>query len=359
MDQQQQEQLTTQIEIARNQLNTDRLDVSFGEIMSMYERQEIIIKPAFQRFFRWDIEQRTRFIESVLLGIPVPPIFVAEDKDGVWELVDGLQRISTILSFFGVLKSEDEGIRKNNNWRLIAGDRLEALDGFTYETLPNLFRLNIKRATCRVEILRWTTDYDMRFELFNRLNTGGSPLTPQEVRNCIYRDISTDFNDFIERLAKNQDFIEVVDLSKEQRERLYDQELVLRFMSLYNMSEGDIKTGLAQHMSSFMKKALEQKDPKFDYDKYENLYSNVFKLLKPLGRNIFRNTQNRFTPTRYDIITIGIAENYDRYQSKSQAEIMLKINQIDHDDTITSSGGDSQKGRILKRLEKARSIFGN
>ncbi|MFN6036372.1 MAG: DUF262 domain-containing protein, partial [Dolichospermum sp.] len=75
----------------------------------MYEDKEIVIKPAFQRYFRWDEEQRTRFIESILLGIPIPPIFVAEDGDGVWELVDGLQRISTVLSFFGVLKSEDEG----------------------------------------------------------------------------------------------------------------------------------------------------------------------------------------------------------------------------------------------------------
>ena len=90
--------LKEQIETQRNLLSTDRLDVSFGEIMSMYERREIIIKPAFQRYFRWDLDQKTRFMESILLGIPIPPIFVAEDGDGVWELVDGLQRISTVLS---------------------------------------------------------------------------------------------------------------------------------------------------------------------------------------------------------------------------------------------------------------------
>jgi hypothetical protein len=73
-------------------------------------------KPAFQRYFRWNQEQRTRFVESILLGIPIPPIFVAEDGSGVWELVDGLQRVSTILSFFGVLRSEDEGIKSKNGW---------------------------------------------------------------------------------------------------------------------------------------------------------------------------------------------------------------------------------------------------
>ena len=99
-----------------------------------------------------------------------------------------------------------------------------------------------------------------------------------------------------------------------------------------------------------------EENPEFDYSGYEDIYSNVFSLLRPLGRSIFRNKQGRFTPTRYDVITIGIAENYEKYQSKSREEIMAKINQID--DTIMSSGGDSQKGRILKRLEEARRIFG-
>ena len=131
------ELLKNQIEEQRNLLNTDRLDLSFGEIISMYERKELIIKPAFQRYFRWDEEQRTRFVESLLLGIPIPPIFVAEDKIGVWELVDGLQRVSTVLSFFGVLRSEDEGIRSKNNWLMTAGDRVDRLEGFSYETIPD------------------------------------------------------------------------------------------------------------------------------------------------------------------------------------------------------------------------------
>jgi uncharacterized protein with ParB-like and HNH nuclease domain len=89
LDRQQQE-LENEINYARNNLTTDRLDMSYGEIMSMYERGEIIIDPDFQRLFRWSTFQKTRFIESILLGIPTPPIFVAEDDEGRWELVDGL-----------------------------------------------------------------------------------------------------------------------------------------------------------------------------------------------------------------------------------------------------------------------------
>ncbi|MBT9098977.1 DUF262 domain-containing protein [Methylovulum psychrotolerans] len=349
--------LTKQIEEQRNLLSTDRLDLSFGEIMRMYQDGDIIIKPAFQRYFRWDIEQRTRFIESILLGIPIPPIFVAADSKGVWELVDGLQRVSTMLSFFGMLKSEDEGIKSKNNWELIEGDRVEALAGFTYETMPELFKRSLKRATCRVEILNWNSNYDMRFELFNRLNTGGSPLTAQEIRNCIYRDISTEFNDFLKRIAENKDFLALICLDDEQIERLYHEELALRFVSLYDNMD-NVKTGLAQHMTAFMKKALE--DDKFDYLKYENIFSDIFSLLLPLGKEIFHK-RGRLITTIYDIVTIGVAENYDYYKYKDPNVIMEKIrkNQADIDTIITSSSGNGQKGRIINRLKEARRIFGN
>ena len=353
------EKLKIQIEEQRNLLTTDRLDVSFGEIMSMYERKEIVIKPAFQRYFRWDEEQRTRFIESILLGIPIPPIFVAEDGNGVWELVDGLQRISTVLSFFGVLSSEDQGIREKNNWKLIEGERVQALEGFTYETIPNQFRLNIKRATCRVEILRSNSAYDMRFELFNRLNTGGSPLTTQEIRNCIYRDISPKFNDFLKELAANQDFRTLIDLSNEQYEQLYDEELALRFISLYQNLE-NVQTSIAQHMTNFMENALKNKS--FDYARYGKIFSEVFALLKPLGKQIFRQKDGNFATALYDFITIGVAENYDYYKSQPLSVISNKISEVRNDSLLikfSRRGGNNQKARIINRLTEAKRIFGN
>jgi len=355
------ERLKIEIEEQRNLLNTDRLDVSFGELMSMYERKEIVIKPAFQTYLRWDQEQKTRFIESILLGIPIPPIFVAEDGDGVWELVDGLQRVSTVLSFFGILRIEDNGIQsEKNNWVLSEGERVHSLEGFTYETIPNQFRLNIKRATCRVEILRWNSNYDMRFELFNRLNTGGSPLTPQEIRNCIYRDISSKFNDFLKEIADNQDFRTLIDLSYEQYEQLYDEELALRFISLYR-NLNNVKTSISQHMTAFMKSALDNEN--FDYDEYKHIFSQVFALLQPLGREIFRQPDGKFATALYDVITIGVGENYDHYKSQPPEIILNKIdNEVRTDEVLikfSRKGGNNQKTRIINRLREAQRIFSN
>ena len=99
--------LQDQIEKQRQQIHTDSYPMSIGEWISLYENGEIDIHPEFQRFFRWSSTHKTRLIESILLGIPIPQIFVSQRKDGVWDVVDGLQRLSTIYQFAGILRDED------------------------------------------------------------------------------------------------------------------------------------------------------------------------------------------------------------------------------------------------------------
>ena len=178
--------LLKELEKSRNELKTDKLDMSYGEIISTYQRGDLIISPVFQRHYRWESDQKTRFVESILLGIPTPPIFVAENNEGRWELVDGLQRISTVTSFLGELKEEDK-----NNWAMEEGDIIKNFRGYKFDDLPYKLQLHIRRAPCRIEIIKWDSAYDMRYELFKRLNTGGTPLTQQEIRNCIFRGVSS------------------------------------------------------------------------------------------------------------------------------------------------------------------------
>src|SRR4051812_37475813 len=102
--------LTEEITSAQRLVKTDAYQMSIGEIVSMYENRELIIDPEFQRLFRWDIGQKSRLIESLLLGIPLPSIFVFEKDDGSWELIDGLQRVSTILEFMGKLRRPGGGL---------------------------------------------------------------------------------------------------------------------------------------------------------------------------------------------------------------------------------------------------------
>lgn len=96
--------LQEEIDKTRKEIRTDSYSMSIGEWISLYENNEIDIHPDFQRFFRWSEHQKSTFIESILLGIPVPPIFVSQRDDGIWDVIDGLQRLSTIYEFVGILK---------------------------------------------------------------------------------------------------------------------------------------------------------------------------------------------------------------------------------------------------------------
>ena len=353
------DRLDQELTLQSNMLRTERLDVSFGEILNMYENGEIIIDPAFQRLFRWDEEQKTRFIESILLGIPIPPIFVAANSEGIWELVDGLQRISTFLSFVGVLKLDKQSDKKNK-WALQSGTRVESLSGYKYETLPQKYRLILKSAVCRVVFLIWDSNFDMRFALFNRLNTGGSPLTQQEIRNCIFRDLSSRFNDFLSELAKTTDFKNAVKLSHEQIECLYDEELVLRFFALYDGGEKmNIRSGFAQYMTDYMKRALQ--DTNFNYPAHRNIFIRVFKILNKLGKGIFNQNNGMFATSLFDVITYGIAINVDKYESTDPIMIQKIIDEkVRKNETflkVSRRGGNNQKERIVNRIKVAKDVF--
>jgi len=320
---------------ARTNLVTDRLDMSFGEIMNIYQDGDIIIRPEFQRLFRWSDYQKTRFIESVLLGIPIPPIFVAEDEEGKWELVDGLQRLSTILSFFGILrKSDNELDEEKNNWIFTEGDIITSLDGKNRNDLPLKLQLTIKRSVCRVELLRYNGENsDLKYELFNRLNTGGSTATEQEIRNCIFRSKSNEFNDFLKKLSLNQTLYDLILPSKEQVEKLYLEEMVLRFISLYYSSNDlDITDNISKYMTNFMRKNVSNDE--FDFEKTENIFNRVFQLLSNLNDDrVFRADKGPFSSNIFDVITLGVAYNLDYYENGSIVVLSEKISNLKSGDS--------------------------
>lgn len=344
-----QDALEAEIIDTRNNLTTDRLDMSYGEIMSMYARGEIIISPEFQRLFRWTNYQKTRFIESILLGIPTPPIFVAEDDDGRWELVDGLQRISTVLSFFGELQEDTD----KNNWKFDEGDLIKHFEGFSYKELPIKFQRNIKRTYCRVEILKWDSQLDMRYELFNRLNTGGASLTEQEIRNCIFRGVSSDFNNYLKRVAESTEFKKLMNVSRKKESEGYLEELVLRITSLYN--NGINSKNISKHLTEFMENAVKSG---FDYS-FETLIMRIIHVLQPLGPSIFRFSNNQLSTSLVDAIFIGVANNIDYYEGCSSQLIMDKVNTLKSDAEFRKyTGSDaSSRNRVTKRMNRASAIF--
>jgi hypothetical protein len=342
----------------RNELKTDRLDMSFGEIINIYEEGDLIIRPEYQRAFRWSLEQKTRFIESILLGIPIPPIFVAEDDTGKWELVDGLQRISTILSFFGKLKVNDiKKAEKLNFFKMDSTELLgETIKGLTSNDLTPKLKNTIKRAVCRVEILRWDSQIDMRYELFNRLNTGSSPLTAQELRNCIYIG---EFNQFLQKLAKYKNFIKVVKPTPKQSETMFLEELILRYFAVIKEYKNWYLTkDIKNYLDDFMKDVVKGKIV-IDYNIEEQKFKNIINFFSNFSKS-FNAKNKKFSASIYETLMFVAYYYYDYYVLKDNiSQFKDKKHKLLSDSEFQKYAGHqtSQKERLKKKLIRAKEIF--
>ena len=152
-------------------VKTRTLDLSFNELLDMYKNEELEISPEYQRLFRWSEEKQSRFIESLILEMPIPPIYVIEIEDGIYELIDGLQRLSSYLHFRGALKKNSD--EEQSFLQLTGCDIVQELNGYSYDTLPKALQIRLKRNFIRVEVIRRGSDQKLRYYMFKRLNTGG------------------------------------------------------------------------------------------------------------------------------------------------------------------------------------------
>jgi len=259
--------------------------MSIGELINLYEDGELEIHPEFQRVYRWSEEQKSKLIESILLGIPLPSIFVAQRKDGVWDVVDGLQRISTILSFVGKLKNKENNLL--TPLKLKATKYLPALEGKVWEDLNNEnneidveIRRVFKREKLDIKIIKRESEGDTKFELFQRLNTGGSRLSDQEVRNCMLLMLNSDAFNWLKYLSSYESFVQSTPISEKQQEECYSQELALRFFVQRHTSAAIRKehSDVAPYLNAELT-TLFNENSSFDYQSEEEIFKKTFDLI--------------------------------------------------------------------------------
>ncbi|MDR4498351.1 MAG: DUF262 domain-containing protein [Candidatus Scalindua sp.] len=348
----------------RNEIRTDKLDISFGEIANLYENKELIITPEYQRLFRWHPTQKSRFIESILLGIPTPAIFVAEDESGVWELVDGLQRVSTVLEFMGVLTNE-EGQSVPPSKLIKSGKKthIPSLEGVLFNDLSLKARLSIKRAGCRVEVIKIGTKSRMKYEVFERLNTGGSGLTEQEVRNCIFRAMNSFFVDWIDQLATFPSFSENLCLSEYQMNTMFDRGLILRYFTIKN-AYSEFEHDVEPFITDYIREILEE-NKEFNKDYEEKLFKKTFECIgNALGEDSWRHYRNDkhkgpFSVYVFETLSIGVAVNIDFVRKLGTKELKDRIIKFKiAPDFINNTGpGANVKSKLRQRIEFAHSFF--
>jgi hypothetical protein len=290
-------------------VRTDSLDISFGEISSMYEGGELVIRPAYQRLFRWSNTQQSQFIESLLLGLPIPPIFVIETETREYELIDGLQRISTYLRFTG-------GLKDKNKLKLSNCDIVRELNNLTIDDLSPALKIKVKRSYVKMYIIKKESPARVKYDLFKRLNTGGSLLEAQEIRNSTIRFLDETFVDFIQERSKDENFKNCLDNVQDYLlERQFDDELVLRLFTLKNGELQRYRREGQETLADFLTKYAEDVAGKlvyFDYEEEKLIFEKTFTVLNnALGKSVF-SEHEQFLAFHYEAISVATASVVDK-----------------------------------------------
>ena len=314
--------LINEIDENLKNVHTQSLDISFNELLDMVTSSELDISPDYQRIFRWSAGAQSRFIESLLLEMPVPPIYVVEIEDNKKLLIDGLQRLSSYLHFRGELNAPEEPVCINRGEKLILTDCdiIESLNGKTYDDLGTALQIKLKRSFVRVEVVRKSSNHKFKYHMFKRLNTGGTLLTDQQMRNCTIRLLDNKFNDFIIALSKDENFkITTENLTQEQIFGAYDQELVLRFFTFLNNRDA-FKHDIRDFMTEYMEQVSDPDHSReFDFQKQEQIFKKTFEILaKVLGNQSFsRANINRtklasmFIVYQFESFALGIQDHLE------------------------------------------------
>ena len=322
------------------------------DLNSDYTNQELDPRPSFQRGYVWDLAKASRLIESVLLNVPLPLVYTAEEADTNKEVViDGQQRLLTL---FGYVKGEFP--RNGRPFRLKHLKILSDLNGRLFSELEDPYKTKILRYDMTIIKIGASSDPNVKFEIFERLNSGSVSLNPQELRNCIYRGR---FNDLLRELTQYPNFRKAI-ASETLLERMLDAELVLRFLAFYERTflnfPGGIKSFLNDFMNDYCRHISVDKQKKF---------TDVFKQASDLAFSVFgENSFRRYSPgtergadgrwertvnrALYDIIMWGFTQ-YDKsavIQSSDairSALINLCVSDDEFRDSITAATNDRSR----------------
>jgi hypothetical protein len=229
-------------------------DYAVRTLMDMVVEGDLVLDPDYQRQYRWPDEKAARFIESIVLNIPVPVLYLTEDNDGTFSVIDGQQRLTSLLRF--IKPHELSSLYPDRQLKPLELNDLRVrpdLNGMSYASLPRLDKSALAKRPIRCIVILNESDTTLKFEVFERLNTGSVSLTDQEVRNCIYRG---SYNQLIKRLATNEDFHDLLNLPESLSKAMKDAELVLRFLAYKELSN---ETDYADNFAEYLNKHMEDR----------------------------------------------------------------------------------------------------
>jgi len=361
--------LLQELDDRSSEIRFEVIDFSVGELVRLHNDREILIQPAFQRMFRWTQAQQSRLIESMLLGLPVPQIVLFQRSDGLLELIDGLQRVSSLIRFITGRTPREATDEQSESTALDGCDVLISLNGKVYAELPPVMQLELKRKTLRAIVIRRTNDPSLRFEMFKRLNSGGSSAEPHEVRNASLRIVGESGERFLHFLGICSElpaFLEVTEtLSEPAKQRLGRQELVLRFFALKN-SIATYKGNISDWLDNYSE-AVVKGNTAFDYDNERPVFDALFTILnEKLGSEAFLKHKNGralggLAPAYFDAVTMGLLPLRDRLAlvtpDESKAILNIAVGHENDDFRENVGPGANAVPRLHRRIAEVQRVF--
>jgi hypothetical protein len=327
-----------------------------------YKRGKLILQPDFQRQFVWDRKKSSRLIESILLSVPLPIIYLSEQPDGKEYVIDGQQRLTSLFAFIdGKFPAGDE-------FKLTGLNPYKELNKRAFSELTEELQDKILHYTLRSVTLLKQSNSDLKFEIFERLNTGSEPLNDQELRNCVYRG---PYNRLLKDLASDLDFRDLLGLKAGDR-RMKDVELVLRFAAFFHATYLKYQPPMKRFFNNDMEKYQYLTDS--DASLLRAAFKNSVQIIKSLFGNerafkrfyagdqsnpVGRWEPKKFNASLYDIL-MGVFHDKDKNQvyaaldSLREGIIDLMATNRDFNDAIEL--GTSAIDSVKRRFDLMREV---
>ncbi len=289
-------------------INSWGADLSFREIITMYEEGELL-KPELQRKYVWTRTEASRFIDSILLGLPVPSVFFAKEQNGTMLIIDGFQRIMTVYDYVkGVFSGDGKIFKLSNTENINARWR-----GKAFAELDTEEKRRIRNTTIHAIIFeqKYPRNDTGMFQIFERINTGGRTLKAQEIRNCVYQGKC---NDLLFELNKHNSWRTILGLDVEDS-RMADLELILRYFAMRDLhvrNEGQLKQiNLAKYLNQYMSEKTDSTEEDI-LDMKQDFIKMIDKVFELFGENAFKNLKkesenfaNKINPAIFDAISVA------------------------------------------------------
>lgn len=362
------------INVHRTELKTDSYTTTISDLLSTYTRGDLRIDPEYQRLFRWDLQRQSEYIESLLLNIPTPPLFFATNPDGKSEVIDGLQRLSTLVKFFAPevfegdieIATPETNEQEQNNLRvatlLLSAPLVESIEGYSVKTLPEALVRTLRYTRIPVILLEKESSTRARYHVFKRLNRSGSVLSDQEIRNCSSRLFGNDFPKALRDLATEEVVRSAIGLTEEQMRKMGVEEYLLKLLAnLY--SPEPLRHSVIEFLDDFMQYGSEGKFV-LNEDKKKVVLRTFGLISKHLpDGEAFRyrragDPRGAVSPNLFDIVAYGVAKNIDMLETRPELlkERLLKLHDEAQLKELTGAGSNTKK-KYVGRLELGEKWF--